>query len=61
MSASNIPAGCDTVAKLFRHTAAARGAGVAMMHKDFGIWQKVTWSDYGARARWTGWASRRSA
>jgi long-chain acyl-CoA synthetase len=53
---ASIPAGCDTVAKLFRHTAAARGARVAMMHKDFGIWQKVTWNEYAARARWTGLA-----
>ncbi|HEY7608494.1 MAG TPA: AMP-binding protein [Alphaproteobacteria bacterium] len=56
MSASIIPLGCDTVAKLFRHTAAARGVRTAMMHKDFGIWQKVTWRDYGDRARWTGLA-----
>ena len=53
---ANIPAGSDTVAKLFRHTAASRGARVAMMHKDFGIWQKVTWNEYAARARWTGLA-----
>ncbi len=51
---ANIPAGCDTVAKLFRHTAAARGGRVAMMHKDFGVWQKVTWRDYGDHARRTG-------
>src|SRR5262245_27830660 len=54
MNETNIPPGCDTVAKLFRHTAAARGEHVAMMHKDFGIWQKVTWREYGERARWTG-------
>jgi long-chain acyl-CoA synthetase len=51
---ANIPAGCDTVAKLFRHTAAARGERVATMHKDFGIWQTVTWRDYAERACWTG-------
>jgi long-chain acyl-CoA synthetase len=50
----NIPAGCDTVAKLFRHTAAARGERVAMMHKDFGIWQTVTWRDYARHARCAG-------
>jgi len=49
-----IPAGCDTVAKLFRHTSAARGDAAAMMHKDFGIWQKVSWSDYAAKARASG-------
>ena len=49
-----ISPGCDTVAKLFRHTAAARGAAAAMMHKDFGIWQKVSWSDYAAKARASG-------
>jgi long-chain acyl-CoA synthetase len=54
MSEANIAPGCDTVAKLFRHTAAARGERAAMMHKDFGIWQKVTWRDYAERARWTG-------
>ncbi len=51
---SRIPAGCDTVAKLFRHTAAARDDRVAMMHKDFGIWQKITWRDYAEGARRTG-------
>lgn len=49
-----IPAGCDTVARLFRHAVAARGERVAMMHKDLGIWQPVTWRHYGERARWTG-------
>ena len=49
-----IPEGCDTVAKLFRHTAAARGEAAAMMHKDFGIWQKVSWREYAAKARATG-------
>ncbi len=49
-----IPAGCDTVARLFRHAVAARGQRAAMMHKGLGIWQTVTWRDYGERARWTG-------
>jgi long-chain acyl-CoA synthetase len=51
---SAIPSSCDTVARLFRHAAAARGERVAMMHKHLGIWQPVTWRDYGERARWTG-------
>ncbi|MCW5774478.1 MAG: AMP-binding protein, partial [Rhodospirillaceae bacterium] len=51
---SAIPAGCDTIAKLFRHTAAARGTAAAMMHKDFGIWQLVSWCHYAERAQWTG-------
>ena len=54
IGASRVPGGCDTVARLFRHTVAARGEHVAMMHKVLGIWQKVTWRDYGERARWTG-------
>ncbi len=49
-----VPAGCDTVAKLFRHTVAARGGRAAMAHKDLGLWQKVTWAQYGAHARHTG-------
>ncbi|MGH7002517.1 MAG: AMP-binding protein, partial [Alphaproteobacteria bacterium] len=49
-----IPEGCDTVAKLFRHTAKARGDAAAMMYKDFGIWQQVSWSGYAAKAGATG-------
>ncbi len=49
-----IPTGCDTVASLFRHAVSARGQRIAMMHKNLGIWQPVTWGDYGKRARWTG-------
>jgi long-chain acyl-CoA synthetase len=54
MTQSRIPADCDTVARLFRHTAAERGAGVALMHKDFGVWQPIRWRDYAERARHTG-------
>lgn len=54
MTQSRVPADCDTVARLFRHTAAERGAGVALMHKDFGVWQPIRWRDYAERARHTG-------
>lgn len=51
---ARIPAGCDTVAKLFRHTAAARGERVALMHKDYGVWQATTWRGYAEQTRHTG-------
>ncbi len=51
---ARIPAGCDTVAKLFRHTAAARGERAALMHKDYGVWQATTWRGYAEQARHTG-------
>ncbi|MGE0735550.1 MAG: long-chain fatty acid--CoA ligase [Alphaproteobacteria bacterium] len=51
-----IPAGCDTIAKLFWHRVQTHGPSLAMTHKEFGIWQRITWSQYGERAKWTGLA-----
>lgn len=37
---------CDTLPKLFLKMSAARGDGIAMREKDFGIWQSYSWNDY---------------
>lgn len=41
----------DTVSKTFWACVSARGEQVALRQKDFGIWQSVTWSAFGAIAR----------
>ena len=46
-----VPAGCDSLAKLFVHRVHTRDAVTAMCHKQHGIWQKISWRDYGERAR----------
>lgn len=43
-----------TVPKMFAHAVATRGDRVAMLYKDYGIWQQVTWREYGERARLVG-------
>ena len=47
-----VPAHCDSLAKLFLHRVQTRGEVTAMCHKRHGIWQRVSWHDYGDRARW---------
>ncbi|MBM3645584.1 MAG: long-chain fatty acid--CoA ligase [Alphaproteobacteria bacterium] len=47
-------AGCDTIAKLFRHQVSARADKTAFREKTLGIWQSTTWREYGERARHTG-------
>ena len=42
--------GCDTLPKLFLKKSAERGERIAMREKDFGIWQRYSWSDYRAHA-----------
>jgi long-chain acyl-CoA synthetase len=42
--------GCDTLPKLFLRKSAERGERIAMREKDFGIWQRYSWSDYRAHA-----------
>jgi long-chain acyl-CoA synthetase len=42
--------GCDTLPKLFLKKSAERGERIAMREKDFGIWQRYSWSDYRAYA-----------
>jgi len=39
-----------TVPALFAYAVARRGDAVALMYKDYGIWQSVTWREYGERA-----------
>jgi long-chain acyl-CoA synthetase len=51
-----VPPGVDTVAKLFWSTVTARGDAPAMTHKDFGVWKRFSWRDYGERAKHTGLA-----
>ena len=46
--------GQDTLPRLFRHVVAARGDAVAMREKLLGIWQPITWRQYGERVRHVG-------
>jgi long-chain acyl-CoA synthetase len=43
--------GVDTVPKMFWRGVTTRGAQVALRQKDFGIWQSVTWTEFGRVAR----------
>lgn len=40
------------VPKLFKHTAQKFGKKVAMRHKDYGLWQEVSWADYYQNAQY---------
>ncbi|WP_420408091.1 AMP-dependent synthetase/ligase [Hoeflea sp.] len=44
----------DTVSKLFWAKVQERGDAVAMREKDFGIWNPITWKDYGERSKLAG-------
>ena len=46
----------DTVAKVFWQRVSELGKKVALRDKDYGIWQPITWTDYGAKARAVGLA-----
>lgn len=46
--------GCDTVPKLFWSKVQQRNGAVAMREKDFGIWNPITWREYGQRAKLAG-------
>ncbi|MGA0570012.1 AMP-dependent synthetase/ligase [Variovorax sp. VNK109] len=50
--------GCETVPALFQKMVAERGSKVAMREKDLGIWQEITWQDYGDAARAVGLGMR---
>ena len=39
-----------TVPKMFAWAVARRAGRTALMYKDYGIWQRVTWTEYGDRA-----------
>lgn len=43
--------GCDTLARLFLKRVAEWGDRVALREKDFGVWESVTWRDFGRHAR----------
>ncbi len=44
----------DTIPRYFWRRCAERGAAVAMREKKLGIWQAITWAEYGQNAKWTG-------
>lgn len=46
--------GHDTVPRLFRHRTLSSRDRVALREKNLGIWQSVTWGEYGDHARWIG-------
>ena len=46
--------GQETLPTLFRHVVRERGDKVAMRDKTLGIWQAISWREYGERARHTG-------
>lgn len=50
-SGAPVPPGCDSLAKLFVHRVAERGEITAICDKRHGIWQSISWREYGARAR----------
>jgi long-chain acyl-CoA synthetase len=41
----------DTIPKMFWHAVAERGAQVSLRQKHFGIWQSITWAEFGQVAR----------
>ena len=46
--------GCNTVPRLFWSCVQQRGDGVAMREKEFGIWNPITWKEYGERSKLAG-------
>ena len=46
----------NTIPRLFWNSVKSRGERVAMREKDLGIWQEISWSHYGERAKLTGLA-----
>lgn len=46
--------GCDTAPKLFLHRIQSHPGRAAMREKRLGIWQAISWGDYGKRAKFTG-------
>jgi len=44
----------DTVPRYFWQRCAERGQKIAMREKDFGIWNSITWRQYGDSAKFTG-------
>ena len=46
----------NTIPKLFWNSVKSRADRVAMREKDLGIWQEISWTEYGERAKLTGLA-----
>ncbi len=46
----------NTIPRLFWDSVKSRGEKVAMREKDLGIWQEISWSRYGEKAKLTGLA-----
>ena len=46
----------NTIPRLFWNSVKSRGERVAMREKDLGIWQEISWSHYGEKAKLTGLA-----
>jgi long-chain acyl-CoA synthetase len=52
--ASAAASAADTVPKMFWRGVAERGAQVSLRQKHFGIWQSITWTEFGQYAREVG-------
>ncbi len=52
----DLPAACDTVPKLLLDRAERLGGQIALRHKNYGIWQSLSWADYRQNAEWVGLA-----
>jgi len=48
---ARVPLAGDTVARKFCNAVRARGDSVALRQKEFGIWQQVTWREFGEHVR----------
>ena len=46
----------NTIPRLFWDSVKSRGERVAMREKDLGIWQEISWLQYGEKAKLTGLA-----
>ncbi len=46
----------NTIPRLFWNSVKSRGEKVAMREKDLGIWQEISWTHYGEKAKLTGLA-----
>ncbi len=46
----------NTIPRLFWNSVKSRGGRVAMREKELGIWQEISWSHYGEKAKLTGLA-----
>ena len=49
---ATIPQECNSVPKLFWNRVETWPKNVALREKDYGIWQEITWLEYGQKARY---------